>query len=152
MHKKLKAYTLLELIVAMGIFTIISAVLIPFTVNFLKSNSAKSAATDLSSLIYSYQQESYGGNNSKSYGFKFSNTSYTLFVGSSFAAAESTEVINLPAGITISSLNLTGGATEMVFTSGSIKPSTNGTIRITDEFVTYEIQINQEGFINIIRI
>ncbi len=150
--KNFKAYTLLELLVAMGVFTFLSLVLIPFTVNTLKSNSSRSVATDLSSILYSYQQEAYAGKDNKSYGFALNTNNYVLFVGTSLAAAESSDTTSLLPGVTISSMSLSGGGNQIVFSPGSVKPSKSGTIRITDEFVSYDVVINQEGFINVVKV
>ncbi len=145
--KKRNAFTLIELIVVMGVLTMLSVLLIPYTITEVKANNVKSAAGDLSSLIYSYQQEAYSGLNGKSFGFAFDANGYYLFVGTSLVAAETSERVSFPKHISFSLISFSGGSSQIVFSSGSLKPSVFGVLRITDEGSSYDITINSEGFI-----
>lgn len=145
--KKFRAFTLIELVVVMGLITMISLLVLPYTINDLKNNSLRSTSIDLVSQIYNYQSNASTGRDNSSYGIRLNSNSYTLFTGDSFATGNNFEEVFLPAGIIFSNINLTGGAVDIVFPKGSLKPSVYGTFRIVDEFNVYEISINVEGFL-----
>jgi prepilin-type N-terminal cleavage/methylation domain-containing protein len=152
MSYRKKGFTLVELVVVMGIMSIIGAFILPLTATDVKSNNAKNAANNLTSLLYSYQSSAYSGKDNKSYGLAFDVTGYTLFIGSSLATAESTERINLDSGIYIYTISLTNSSNEIVFSPNSIKPLNYGEIRVSSENGVYGVSINQEGFIDYYRI
>lgn len=151
MHKTLKSFTLLEVLVAIGVFSLLALVVIPFTVTSLRTSSAKNLAIELSSIIFEAQQSAYSGKNNKAYGVKFNLNSYNYFIGSSFATNESFDTTNLDSRVVLT-LNLSGGATEIVFLQGEIKPSSFGTITVTDDFTSYLVRINEEGFTDFVKI
>lgn len=145
--KKLKGFTLIEIIVVMGVLTLLSMILMPYTIKEVKTSNVKSLAGDITSLMFSYQQEAYSGLAGKSYGFAFDSTGYYLFTCNTFATAVSKDRTDLPPSISVNLINFAGGTNEVVFSPGSLKPSVFGNIRLTDDGSTYEININAEGFI-----
>lgn len=144
----IKGFTLLEIIVVLGIFLALSVLAFPTTIAQVQKGKMESATSDMSSLIFVQQQDAFSGLNNKNYGVAFAEDSYTLYIGNSLATAESTEVIDLPNGLTINQITLSNAATEINFTKGSLKPSDFGSITITNGIQTFTWSINREGLIS----
>ncbi len=144
----IKGFTLLEILVVMGIFVTIAAIAFPTTIGQLQKVKVEDVANNMSSLTFAQQQNALSGLNNKNYGIAFQTNRFILFTGNSLASAESTENIDLPNGMTISQINLSASATEITFTKGSFRPSQYGNINITDGSKVFTVLINKEGLIN----
>ncbi len=119
----------------------------PVTIQQLRIGTVVNATKDAASQVFLYQQNAFTGKNNKDYGIAYTANNYTLFVGSSLATAEQTTLIDLPNGTSFSSINLSNGATEIVFSSGEFRPSAYGTVRLSDGTNAHIIDINAEGLI-----
>ncbi len=146
-HSKLTGFTLLELLVVMGIIAIVTVVVLPFSINDLKNSNLRSLAVNITSQINNYQLSAALGKDNLYYGISIGTNSYTLFNGTSLALASQSEVVHLEEGFYFSNIDLASFGSEIVFKPNSIKPLTTGTFRISDQYNTYEILINQEGFL-----
>ncbi len=146
--KKLRGFTLLEMLVVMGIIGSVSLVAMPITINQIKQTNLQQTVRDMNSAIFLYQQNAYASKNSKSYGVYFESDKYTLYIGESFATAEVTEPTILQSDVSISQINLTGGGNEIKFTAGGFRPTASGTIVLSDAFNSFALDINSEGLIS----
>lgn len=143
----MKAFTLLEVLVVLGITMTLSIMVMPVAISQIQSKTVLNMAEDLSSSLFLYQQNAYSRKNNKSYGISFSTTRYTIFIGNTLASAENFESVDFPSSVTISQISLANSSNEIVYPAGSFKPSTTGTIRLTDGITIYQININSEGLI-----
>lgn len=146
--KKLKAASLIEITITMGMLAIFAFVMMPVTIQQLRIGNVVTTAKDATSQVFLYQQNAYSGKNSKSYGIAYTANNYTLFIGTSLATAEQTILVDLPNGTSFNPINLSNGASEIVFSSGNFRPSAYGTIRLTDGTNSHVIDINAEGLIH----
>lgn len=147
MFKEKKAYTLIELVVVMGLITLIALVVLPLTVRDIKNNDARSVATDLVSMIELYQSNAFTRRNDKNYGIAFYSNKYTLFTGTSLASADYTEDVLLGSATSITNINFNLASNQLIFSSGSVKPNQNGSFRVTNGVSIYIISINKEGYV-----
>ncbi len=145
-QSKKKGYTLLELLVVLGIIGFISLLVLPGSITNVYNQSIESQTSDLASQLYVYQQNAYAGLSDKSYGIKFDSSSYSIFIGPSYSSAEQIEVIPLNK-VSIQNINLNSGGNEIVFNQGSLKPNATGDMNLSDGSVIYRLSINKEGFI-----
>ena len=67
-RKKLFAYTLLEIVVILGVFSGLALVFLPVGIEQLQSNKIENVVKDVQSLIYSQSQSAYAFKDNKSYG------------------------------------------------------------------------------------
>lgn len=146
--KTKKAYTLIELLVVLALVGGATFFLIPITFSQFSKKKLSNVVQDVSSLISANQIAAYTGKNSTGYGIKFFSGGYYVYTGNTYATATSIDTVNLDTNMSFNSISLTGGTTEVDFTTGSLKPSANGYIRVTDSVNTYEIDINAQGFID----
>lgn len=145
-----KAFTLLEILVLIGLLLGISMVIFPYSVKDIKKDQARSYSREMASNIFVQQQNAYSGLNDEDYGIYLTNKGYTLFTGDDYATGEVSMEVNLPADTYLT--NNLGGANEIVFSKGSIRPSNAGNIILTTASESYGIYINAEGLIEVIRI
>jgi prepilin-type N-terminal cleavage/methylation domain-containing protein len=142
-----KAYTLIEILIVIGILGAVAAVLMPLGINQLRGEKVVSAMANMTSNIYSMQQSALARKNNSAYGVRFTTNNYYLFAGNSYATATDIEIVPVENGISISNIQLDGGSTEFVFLAGSFRPSRTGTVTMTDNLSTYVFTINAEGLL-----
>ncbi|MBI2356804.1 hypothetical protein HYV12_02010 [Candidatus Dojkabacteria bacterium] len=143
-YKQLKGFSLLEVLMTMGILLMITIVVFPIAIN--KANKAKldSYAEQLSADIYFQQQRS--ANRNLAEGIRLQANGYSLFDGASYSTATEVESKSFPANIRMHTISLTSGS-EILFSQGEFKPTTYGTAIITDGTFSTRIYINAEGLI-----
>ena len=149
MFKRLKGFTLLEMLVVMAIVASASLVLLPLSFTQIRSGKATSFAQSLASLIFSVQQNAYARVNDKTYGVSFSTNTYTIFTGDTLATATNKEVITLDSGLTFSTINF---PSDLIFTKGTFRPNSSGSVIVSDGTNRYQISVSSEGFISYVRL
>jgi len=150
MSKKFSAYTLIEMLVVIAIISVVAIFILPVSINELQKSRLDSTVGDIASELYQFQQNAYARRNNKSYGVAFNQPQqkYTFFIGNSLASAEETSEKILDSKINITQINLSGGATEIVFNAGSFKPSAFGNVFFNDGINSFRLVINSEGLID----
>ncbi len=142
-----KAYTLLELLLVLTLFSSVSAIVVPFTIRQISQGNVESEADKVRSAIFLTQQNAYTGRNSSDYGIKFNSDSYEIYEGASYAGALNIDVENLPSSVQFTAVNLGDLGDEVHFSLGSVIPSTDGVLTISDGTSTNTITITSQGSI-----
>ena len=148
-RKKLFAYTLLEIVVILGVFSGLALVFLPVGIEQLQSNKIENVVKDVQSLIYSQSQSAYAFKDNKSYGIAFYIDHYIIYTGESLALADSQTRYDLSREISIKNINFNNSGSELDFAKGSFRPQTFGSLQITTSNSTYQITINTEGLISV---
>ncbi|HRX43714.1 MAG TPA: prepilin-type N-terminal cleavage/methylation domain-containing protein [Candidatus Dojkabacteria bacterium] len=143
-EKKLKGFSLLEIIVTLGIMMLFAGIVFPVGVNKSQKTKLESYASQLVTDIYYQQQRSSYKNISS--GVSLGVNSYILFDGDSLSTATYTEVKQFPSNTRITSIALTA-SNEILFSAGEFKPTVYGTLVLTDGTNTVEVYINREGLV-----
>ena len=149
--RRLKAFTLLEVLVVLGILSAISVIIIPVAVSQLRRDQAESTATDITSAMFAQQQKAVTGQASSGYGIAIYSNKYTIYKGASLAAATVKDDVTFTSGLSISNINLAAGGNEIKFNQGSVTPNTTGSFNINSSNSTYKVDINREGLISTTR-
>lgn len=139
----------MEIVVVLGIVLGVGIVALTFSIPQLQASQTVGLLNDMSSLLFVQQQNAYSGKNSKSYGIYFDATaeSYTLFIGNSYATAESSDEFSFPADTDIVLVSLNDSSDEIVFSPGSLTPSTYGYVRVSNGIDSFILEVNSEGLI-----
>ena len=140
-----KGFSLFEILVVMGILLILAVLVFPITLQRAQKSRLDSYANQLKTDIYYQQQRS--AYKEIPGGVYIRTNGYTIFDGESYSVASETHSKNLPANIYITSVNLTLGS-EILFPSGSFKPSVYGSLVLTDGAYSVMVYINREGLID----
>lgn len=146
MNKYIKAYTFIELLVVIGLLTVAVGLAVPYSLRQIEQNKAKNDATSIASITFNIQQDAFAGKNQSSQGIAFQSNGYYIFEGTSLATATDQQFYQLE-NTTISSINLTGGTNEIIFSQNSLVPSATGNIRVTDNTQSYSVVVNAQGLI-----
>ena len=141
--QKLKGFTIVELLVIVGILIILTAITIPNLRFFQKESDLNNATEEIINTLRLAQNKTLASEGASQYGVYFDATStpnqYTLFKGRDFAsrATSSDKIYKLPKTIKISEIDLWGGE-EAVFIRVS------GGVSTTNQFgkVTLELKID----------
>ncbi len=142
--KNLKGFTLLEVILTLGIMMLFAVIVFPVGINRSQKTKLESYASQLVTDIYYQQQRSFFKNIST--GVSLGVNTYTLFDGDSLSTATDTDVKQYPANIRITSIALST-SNEILFPAGEFKPTVFGTLVLTDGTNTVDVYINKEGLI-----
>jgi len=145
----MRAFTLVELLIVIGITIIFAVAAIPIYGNLQVSSQLNDAETEIIQFLRTAQQESMARYNSAAHGVKFQADRYILYQGSTHALRDSDydrETV-LDSSMELSwSLFGTGQSDEVNFSKGLGVPDMTGTITVTHDVQgTRVISINSYG-------
>lgn len=141
-----KGFTMVEILVVLGIVMLISFVGIVGSVSKVNQTRTEEGVSGLSSLIYQCQQNAYGGKDGRACGIRFSSGYYEVYSGDDYAHAVTKDRIDFPAGVQITEANFGLGG-DVKFSIGSFRPVTAGFVNVSDGRHSYQIVVNKEGLI-----
>ncbi len=143
-EENLKGFSLLEIIVTVGILLLFSGIIFPFTITKIKRTQLQSYASEIVADIYFQQQEA--RNRNQPMGIFLESGQYTLFTGETYETATAKEKKELKRGTYLSSIILNDG-TSIRFEGSSFKPLTYGSFLLSNGRSSVKIEINKEGLI-----
>ncbi len=147
---KYNAFSYIEVTFVLAIFALSSFLLVPLSLSQLSSSRLSYYASDINSYIFSCQQDSYTQMDGSGHGLRFNEDSYDVFTGNSYSTSINSFNVVLNNNIEIIEVDLIDNATsnptdELVFSRGSFKPNSHGTITLSDGSLSYQVIINLEG-------
>ena len=144
--KSNKAFTLIEMLIVIAILLSATVIVIPVSVRQLQNIRSNAKARELSSHIFSVQQDSYSGLKDKIYGMAFYPNRYEIFTGANRGSADTIDSFLLPNNIILSNIDF-NGTNELVFVKGGFRPNFAGSLNVYDGVTSYNILITTEGAI-----
>ena len=146
----MRGFTLIELIIVLGVLVIIAGLTIPFFQSFQISSNLNTYSQTLANLIYQARSQAITGQNNSSWGVFFDNEANKaiLFQGANYDSrqADSEHDLNYPEFFNVA----TDFGKEIVFVEFSGRPSANGTITISDSNNQSKIiSINSLGLVQV---
>lgn len=145
--KKEAGFTLIEMLVVIGIVIVVAFIVVPISVVQLQGNKLESETKKLKSSMHNQQQYAYSAREDSAYGIVFNSGNYVLYQGDSYATATVTETIDLTNEVDIVQINFADSSSEVNFAKNEFRPSTTGNIVISDGINSYTININSQGLI-----
>lgn len=139
-----KGFTLLEILLALGILAAIFAAGLPLLTNVYLGFQLNAESDNLIGVLRKAQSLAFANQNQSAYGVEILENQYVVFKGGSYATRDPAfdEKFAKPSGIFIS------GLSEIVFTPLSGVPDRTGNFNLSNGRQTLSIQINEEGTIN----
>jgi prepilin-type N-terminal cleavage/methylation domain-containing protein len=144
-----KGFTAIEIVVVVAIMLILLGI-VSFSFSGLKKSQAlkDSVVNTLSSLDKS-KSESFASVSSSVYGVHFQTDKIVIFKGTSYSSqSSSNENVSMTSPASITSINLSGGGSDLYFNRLTGVPSKTGTIIITSGTLTKTITISATGGIS----
>lgn len=151
--KKNKGISVIEILIAVSIIAIISAIVVPSLSKFHNQQVIKNTAEDVISLLNEARNSTISSKDSNTYGVQFQSDRVILFSGSSFSDSPSNKQINFDSSVTIPAIggiSLNGGGSNVVFDRITGDTANYGTIiikLISDNTQQKIININKIGII-----
>lgn len=125
-------FTLLEIILGLAVIAIISGILLSAFASFREAGQLTEAHSSIIGILKDARSRTLASKNNSNYGAHFEETKTVLFKGSAYSSSDtSNETYLLPAGIKISSVDLTGGAVDTVFTRLLGTTTASGSVTIS---------------------
>lgn len=136
-------YTLMELVMVLGILSLLLMLTIPVSLNFLRNQYLTSDRHAVISLLEWARDQSLMNANQSDHGVKVLSNSYVGFVGTTYATRDQSKDIVYPKSVIVTA----SGTNEVVFTSLNAT-ATSSTISLANTLKSYSITVNQEGTID----
>ena len=152
MDKRLKAFTIIEMLIVLGVLFLLGFLVLPIAVKEIQAGKTDSFIKDLDSALRLLSQDAFSRKNDKDYGIALFSDHYTIFVGPSLSEAEDEIVYEVVDDVVIQNIDLSDSGSEVVFLSGSQKPDVYGSFEIVDLYSIYRFSINKEGLITYIKL
>lgn len=146
-----KAFTLLEMLVSLALLGIVFGLMVLYSqVSVVRTDLNAQVDTFVS---YARLAQSYAasGKDGGIHGVYLEEDSYTVFVGSSYNAASTTNtVIDLPPSIEIQNISLNGGGTTILFSAPEGETSNYGTLDFVSSAIgkTVTVTLDARGTLN----
>jgi prepilin-type N-terminal cleavage/methylation domain-containing protein len=149
LRSKDKGFTLIEVLVVMGILGILSTLGYLVTIDFYKSYSFNAERDTIVSLLQKARAESLSNINNSAHGVYMDGTNYTVFQGAAYNSGNSlNQSIPVSPGISIQPQPPLTMPLTIDFTQLSGDSSVNGNFTLTDGKRSETISLNNEGQIN----
>ena len=143
-----RGFTLIELIITIGIMAIIVGITVVGFQNFANYKRYDAAVATLKTSLFDARTAARSSVQGEPHGVKIGTNSITTFVGNTYSAADPDNVTITFSEITFTD-SLTGGTDEITFTELKGLPSATGTIEVYGTFhnATTTITITSAGVI-----
>lgn len=129
--KKTKAFTLMEVLVTIGLMTVITGISMTVFVTLLQKQRVEKDAESAYSYLQRARNQTIAGEEGSQYGVAFGSTTITLFRGTTYIEGDSNVIVFTLLNDTVfQNVSLTGGVSQIYFQKLSGKPSATGTIEV----------------------
>lgn len=141
----MRAFTLLEILIVVGIIAILISFTLPLGLDFYKSQQLEANSQGIVQTLRRTQLKAMTQEADSEFGVYLTDENYILFKGNSYLARDPQydQVFEMPRVINVSGLN------EIVFSKLEGKPNVIGNIILSNNGDTLTLNINEVGRINL---
>ncbi|MEX0918355.1 MAG: prepilin-type N-terminal cleavage/methylation domain-containing protein [Candidatus Paceibacterota bacterium] len=143
-----RGFTLIEIIIVIVLMFIIAALIVPPFIDFRRSQLLTGETDNVTSLINLARSHTLAAWQDSNYGIHFATDAVTIFPGDNYDPDSPDNITTtLADGVIIDSLDLTGGATEIVFARQTGLPSVYGstTVALSSDLTKNNVIIISEA-------
>ncbi len=138
-----KAFTMIEILLVVGIAAGVFAMSAPYTLNFYRTQMLEEARSNIIDALQQAKHNAILQKNDSKFGVRMVNGSYTLFQGDDYDTRVVEQSLDFDL---ISEISITG-LTEVTFSKLTGSPSAVGTTTLTYGTMIREILIGESGII-----
>lgn len=132
MKKKERGFSLMEILVVMGLMAILATVAMRSLSGFRNEDSLVSASDIVRQTVEEARSLTLSSKNDQQHGVHFESTQVVLFEGTTYSSSDPDNVVRpLPSSVTITDIDLSGGGDDVVFKKLSGETDEPGTIEVT---------------------
>ncbi len=151
--KKNNGFTLIEILVAIVIISLVSLILLAGFKAFYRQRSLDGAAVQIHAMLNKARQQTLTSKNTAAYGVRFNTQAVYLYQGSfSSSSPAPIQTLIIDRVVKLSPISLTGGTNDVRFTKLTGESSATGTIAVTlveNASSTRTFTIYQSGLVDI---
>lgn len=142
-----RGFSFIELVIVIGILTIISGVAILFLRSLVIQTDLSGNAKNIISTLNLAKSKTVSSEGASQWGAHFEADKFAIFKGATYNAGDAnTKIYNLPTALEISTISLNGGGNNVLFTRITGQTSNYGTVTIREKAqITNLININIEN-------
>lgn len=143
-----KGFTLVELLVVIGILAVIFAISAPYFSTTMVSNDAKASALDAGDALREAQSSAMSGYNGGKFGVHFETSKFVFFQGDAYATTDANNKVHAMSGEV--AISWPGGAPSLniKFANSRGTPDWSGTVTFTTTGSTATVTVNSAGMID----
>src|SRR3989338_3035411 len=146
-------FTLVEIIIAIGIMVLLASVIVSGFLNFRKESLLNSSAELVVSSLLGARAKTLSSEGGYQYGVHLQNDRVVLFRGALYSAGDPNNVETvLPSAVEISAITLAGGGTDLVFArlTGATSQYGSMTVRVKSDVArTRAVSITATGIVSV---
>ena len=149
--KNKKAFTVLEIILVVGLFAVMLLIPLLYTQSSQVRFDFYTQVSNLVSYIRQEHGETVSGKGNINHGVHLSAGNYVIFSGLNFNPADPANVvITLPPTVIIRNIHLYGGGSDIIFSKPFGETATNGTFELfsPQQNLSMPIEVSSLGTIN----
>lgn len=140
---KRSGFTIIELILSVGVLSILLMITVPLTQRYITRNNIDVSANVVVQDLYRAQNLARSGENNGNWGVRVQNGSATVFQGDSYASRNQAK----DESYSFASSIIVTGQNEYVFNKFSGKPVSSGSTTLTIKNDTKLISVSSDGVI-----
>lgn len=126
-------FTIIELLLVLGILAILVAVAAPYVVSTIGRNELSAATWEVVGTLRQAQTQARTSYGNTAWGVHVEPTQIVLFEGITYNAADPDNIVTLVTGsVSITGITLNGGGADIRFTKNKGETTDYGTITLTD--------------------
>jgi len=144
-----QAFTLTELLISIGVLSVIVALSVPFSISQVPSEKSNKVANDIKLQLELAQEYAQGRKLDKAFGVNFSADKFSVYNATSCAGVKTSFDMPLETGISLSN---TVTNSDVCFELGTYLPNNTGSITVSGQGSIYIVDINSEGAISVTKL
>ncbi len=148
---KINGFTLIELLISIAILTIVAVITLPYFSDSIGKNELQTTSWEIVDVLRRARSQAINGEQNSDWSVHFESDRFTIFRTATYNPVDPDNVeVIIPGILTISSISLTGGGDDVVFTKIRGTTTTDGTITVqdTNSGDTQVITISPAGRVN----
>ncbi len=144
-----RGFTLIEIMVVLGIMVLIIAVVLPAFSKMRDNQLLKSTTADVFSSLNKAKSQTLSSVSSSEYGVHFESDKIVIFKGTTYSSSDpNNEIVLITSPASISSISLTGGAVDLYFNRLTGAPNKTGSITVAVSSLSKAVTISGTGAIS----
>ncbi|MBI2096236.1 MAG: prepilin-type N-terminal cleavage/methylation domain-containing protein [Candidatus Taylorbacteria bacterium] len=144
----MRGFTLIEMLIVIGVISLLAAFSFSTFVSYKGRQSVAGGREIVTAVLNDARTQTLASKFDSQYGVRLATTTITLFRGANYDPATTTnKVYNLPVGVEISAVSLSGGGLDVTFKRLTGETNESGSVTVTSGSLSETVTIHGTGLI-----